>query len=674
MANTTAEKTPISLANLARNNDNMKEYIQGEIDKISVAGVVVDDALSNTSKNPVQNKVIKEALDEKINSSDVSMVATTGSYNDLTDKPTSMTPTAHTHAQSDITGLSTALSDKSDKNHTHTKSEITDFPTSLPASDVKAWAKADTKPTYTASEVGADASGSANTALTNAKSYTDTKIADLINGAPSTLDTLGEIATAMEENQTVVEALNSAIGTKANSADLTSHINDTSNPHSVTKSQVGLGNVPNVATNDQTPSYTEASSLTKLSSGEKLSVAFGKISKAITDLISHIADSVKHITSTERTNWNAAKTHADSAHAPSNAQANVIETVKVNGTALTPSSKAVDITVPSVGNGTITITQNGTTKGTFTTNQSGNATIALTDNNTTYSEATTSNAGLLSASDKSKLDGIASGANAYTHPTYTAKASGLYKVTVDSTGHVSNTTAVTKSDITALGIPASDTNTHYTSKNVVGSSSATSNTTSALTNGNVYLNSVENGAVTSSHKISGSGATTVTSDANGNIVISSTDNNTTYSAATQSANGLMSAADKKKLDGIATGATANIGTITGIKMNGASKGTSGVVDLGTVLTAHQSLSGYVPTSRTVNGKALSSNISLTASDIGAAASSHTHSYVPLSGGTMTGALVAQSNTAYTTAQVRNTTMSTSKPSGGSNGQIHYQYS
>lgn len=45
-----------------------------------------------------------------------------------------------------------------------------------------------------------------------------------------------------------------------------------------------------------------------------------------------------------------------------------------------------------------------------------------------------------------------------------------------------------------------------------------------------------------------------------------------------------------------------------------------------------------------------------------------------SGGTMTGALVAQSNTAYTTAQVRNVTMSTSAPTGGSNGQIHYQYS
>ena len=71
------------------------------------------------------------------------------------------------------------------------------------------------------------------------------------------------------------------------------------------------------------------------------------LGESIKALNSHINDSVKHITSTERTNWNAAKTHADSAHAPSNAQANVIETVKVNGTALTPSSKAVNITVPS---------------------------------------------------------------------------------------------------------------------------------------------------------------------------------------------------------------------------------------------------------------------------------------------------------------------------------------
>ena len=45
----------------------------------------------------------------------------------------------------------------------------------------------------------------------------------------------------------------------------------------------------------------------------------------------------------------------------------------------------------------------------------------------------------------------------YTHPTYTSKANGLYKITVDNTGHVSGTNSVSKADITALGIPAQDT-------------------------------------------------------------------------------------------------------------------------------------------------------------------------------------------------------------------------
>ena len=43
----------------------------------------------------------------------------------------------------------------------------------------------------------------------------------------------------------------------------------------ITKANVGLGNVPNVATNDQTPTYTTASANANLTSGEKLSVAMG---------------------------------------------------------------------------------------------------------------------------------------------------------------------------------------------------------------------------------------------------------------------------------------------------------------------------------------------------------------------------------------------------------------
>lgn len=66
------------------------------------------------------------------------------------------------------------------------------------------------------------------------------------------------------------------------------HAASKSNPHAVTKAQVGLGNVPNLATNDQTPTYTEAASLELLSSGEKLSTAFGKLARALRSLSGHI--------------------------------------------------------------------------------------------------------------------------------------------------------------------------------------------------------------------------------------------------------------------------------------------------------------------------------------------------------------------------------------------------
>ena len=48
------------------------------------------------------------------------------------------------------------------------------------------------------------------------KTYVDTKIADLVNSAPETLDTLGELATALEENQEVVDILNASITNKQN--------------------------------------------------------------------------------------------------------------------------------------------------------------------------------------------------------------------------------------------------------------------------------------------------------------------------------------------------------------------------------------------------------------------------------------------------------------------------
>lgn len=75
----------------------------------------------------------------------------------------------------------------------------------------------------------------------------------------------------------------------------------------------------------------------------------------------------------------------------------------------------------------------------------------------TIPEATETTAGLMPPSAVTKLKGIADGANKYIHPAHTSRASGLYKITVDSMGHVTAVSAVQKSDITGLGIPGSDT-------------------------------------------------------------------------------------------------------------------------------------------------------------------------------------------------------------------------
>lgn len=76
-----------------------------------------------------------------------------------------------------------------------------------------------------------------------------------------------------------------------------------------------------------------------------------------------------------------------------------IEVVKRDAQIVTTVSEAIEEVydnlenIPTVGDGTITIKQNGTSKGTFTTNQSGNTTIELTDNNTTYSNFVKSGSG-----------------------------------------------------------------------------------------------------------------------------------------------------------------------------------------------------------------------------------------------------------------------------------------
>ena len=117
----------------------------------------------------------------------------------------------------------------------------------------------------------------------------------------------------------------------------------------------------------------------------------------------------------------------------------------------------------------------------------------------------------------------------YTHPGFTARSSGLYKITVNNQGHVTDVAAVTKEDITALGIPGQDTNTVYTHPGFTARSSG------------LYKITVNNqGHVTD--------VTAVTKEDITALGIPAQDTNTTYTAATTQKDGLMSKTDKQKVD------------------------------------------------------------------------------------------------------------------------------
>ena len=117
----------------------------------------------------------------------------------------------------------------------------------------------------------------------------------------------------------------------------------------------------------------------------------------------------------------------------------------------------------------------------------------------------------------------------YTHPGFTARSSGLYKITVNNQGHVTDVAAVTKADITALGIPGQDTDTVYTHPGFTARSSG------------LYKITVNNqGHVT--------GVAAVTKEDITALGIPGQDTNTTYTAATTQKDGLMSKTDKQKVD------------------------------------------------------------------------------------------------------------------------------
>ena len=76
--------------------------------------------------------------------------------------------------------------------------------------------------------------------------------------------------------------------------DFDDHIGNFKNPHKVDKDQIGLSNVPNVSTNDQTPTFEIAKERENISSGEKLTLILGKAQKLFDDLINHLTADNPH--------------------------------------------------------------------------------------------------------------------------------------------------------------------------------------------------------------------------------------------------------------------------------------------------------------------------------------------------------------------------------------------
>ena len=160
-------------------------------------------------------------------------------------------------------------------------------------------------------------------------------------------------------------------------------------------------------------------------------------------------------------------------------------------------------------------------------------------------------------------------------------------ITYDAQGHV------TAKGTTTMTMPAAPSFTNWQAKNIVGAS-ATATANAVTTNATTFLNLIENGAVRSSHQITGTGKVTVTADATGKVTI----NGAATTAASGSVNGTIA------IDG------------TDVAVKGL--GSAAYTASSAYATAAQGTKAdnAVPNTRTVNGHALNANVTVTKADVG----------------------------------------------------------
>lgn len=577
--------------------------------------------------------------------------------------------------------VKSALDGKSNTGHKHVKADITDFPTSMPASDVPAWAKAATKPSYSKAEVGlgnvdntadsaksvkyaasAGSAGSATTAATaNALKITelttqnldDTKTVGLyfaggtngVKNKPTGVDAFGlEVKKTAGGYlvQVLTEGNINAMKTwirqfNASAWSAWAHYFDSN--HIPTWSQVS--GKPSFATVATSGSYNDLSNKPtiptipgSLKNPNALTISLNGTSQGAYD-----GSAVKNINITASSVGAAASSHthtkAQITDFPTSMPASdvyswakqsskpsyTISEVSGNLPASRISGVIDAAHLPSYVDDVIEGYLNGgkfyTTKsssGAYSGEIKAEAGKIYVDlsNNKTYrwsgsAYVVISETIALGTTHATAGYGDESRA-AYNHSTSTGNPHKTTKADL-GLGSVENKSSATiRGELTSVNVttalgytpPKTDTNTHYTTRIVAGAENDAAN--AATTNGNTHINVTDDNTFRSGVVIKGTGATSVTSDASGNITVHSTDTNTWRPVQ----NNLTSTATDQSLSA-AQGKALN-----------------------------DKFGSYVPTSRTVNGKALSANITLSAGDVGAAPASHSHSYLPLSGGTMTG--------------------------------------
>lgn len=194
---------------LNANTKIIDNVLANKVDKVEGKGLSTNDftteeknklsSLSNYDDTQLTSRVAQ-------NESDITSLQNNKA--NISDIPTDYVSQSELNAKGYLTSVPTEYKTKAENDNLY--QEKGNYLTSIPSeyitnSELQAKGFATTS----------DVDNKDTSTLNSAKSYTDTKISTLINSAPETLDTLGELAVAFQENKSVVDTLNSAIGSKA---------------------------------------------------------------------------------------------------------------------------------------------------------------------------------------------------------------------------------------------------------------------------------------------------------------------------------------------------------------------------------------------------------------------------------------------------------------------------